>query len=54
MADDKGSRAQKVEDRDGRSILERNRYQLRMMRALFAVFCILLLLALLISLILNS
>lgn len=54
MADDKGSQAEKREDRNGRSILERNRYQLRLMRALFAAFCILLLLALLVSLILHS
>ena len=54
MADDKARQIDKSEDRNERSLLARGRYQLRLMRVLFAVFCILLLLALLISLILNS
>lgn len=54
MADSKTPRTEKKEDHNGWSILERSRYQLRMMRVMFAVFCILLLLALLLSLILNS
>jgi hypothetical protein len=54
MADDETPQTKNSEDRSGRSILERGRYQLRLMRVLLAVFCILLLLALLLSLILNS
>jgi predicted nucleic acid-binding Zn ribbon protein len=54
MAEDKVSPAEKREDQHERSILERSRFQLRLMRILFAVFCILLLLALVLSLILNS
>lgn len=54
MTEGKTPGAENKEDRSDHSILARNRYQLRLMRILFAVFCILLLLALLLSLILNS
>jgi hypothetical protein len=50
MAEDETPRTEKRAGPAERSILERGRYQLRLMRVLFAVFCILLLIALLLSL----